>query len=96
MLKNPIYAGDIPHRDQVYPGNHPPLVERKAWDTAQRRAGAEGELIKLLLQGRAYWTRLGQGEDSANVAGLTSGRQMRVAISHTLISTARVLRLTAY
>ncbi|MEO0032446.1 MAG: hypothetical protein RIS94_2204 [Pseudomonadota bacterium] len=37
ILKNPIYVGDIPHRDVVYPGNHPALIARKAWDAVQHQ-----------------------------------------------------------
>ena len=36
ILKNPIYAGDIPHRDKVYPGNHDAIIDREAWDAVQR------------------------------------------------------------
>lgn len=36
MLRNPIYAGDIPHKDKVYPGNHPAIIDRKTWDAVQR------------------------------------------------------------
>lgn len=35
LLKNPVYAGDIPHRDKVYPGNHAPIIERPVWDQVQ-------------------------------------------------------------
>jgi len=37
MLKNPIYAGDIPHKGKVFPGNHPPIIDRDTWDTVQTR-----------------------------------------------------------
>lgn len=35
ILGNPIYVGEIPHRDKTYPGNHPPLIGRNEWDTVQ-------------------------------------------------------------
>ncbi|RZA23254.1 MAG: recombinase family protein, partial [Proteobacteria bacterium] len=35
MLKNPIYVGDIPHREKVYPGNHPGIINRAEWDAVQ-------------------------------------------------------------
>jgi site-specific DNA recombinase len=37
ILKNPIYAGDIPHKDKVYPGNHPAIIDRKLFDAVQRQ-----------------------------------------------------------
>jgi site-specific DNA recombinase len=41
ILKNPIYAGDIPHKDKVFAGNHPPLIERGLWDQVQRRLSSQ-------------------------------------------------------
>ncbi|KRA79741.1 recombinase family protein [Altererythrobacter sp. Root672] len=35
ILRNPIYAGDIPHKGKVYPGNHPPIIERDEWEGVQ-------------------------------------------------------------
>ena len=37
ILRNPVYVGDIAHRDKVYPGNHPPLVGRSEWEAVQRQ-----------------------------------------------------------
>ena len=37
ILRNPIYAGDIKHKDMVYPGNHAAIIERAAWDKVQRQ-----------------------------------------------------------
>jgi site-specific DNA recombinase len=35
ILKNPIYIGDIPHREQRYKGLHKPIVDQRVWDAAQ-------------------------------------------------------------
>lgn len=35
MLRNPIYVGDIPHKDLVYPGQHPALIDRETFETVQ-------------------------------------------------------------
>ena len=35
MLRNPIYVGDIPHKDVVYPGQHPGLIDRETFDAVQ-------------------------------------------------------------
>lgn len=35
ILTNPIYAGRIRHKDKVYAGNHPPIVEPDLFDKVQ-------------------------------------------------------------
>ena len=35
ILTNAIYAGDIVHKGKVYPGNHPPIIDRVDWDAVQ-------------------------------------------------------------
>ena len=37
MLRNPIYVGDIPHKDVVYPGQHPGIIDRRR-STPPRRS----------------------------------------------------------
>jgi site-specific DNA recombinase len=34
ILKNPIYVGDIPHRDQRHKGLHKAIISRDVWDAA--------------------------------------------------------------
>ena len=34
ILNNRVYLGEIRHRDQWYPGEHTPIVERTLWDAA--------------------------------------------------------------
>jgi site-specific DNA recombinase len=35
VLKNPIYVGDIPHKEKRYPGQHTGVIERAEWDNVQ-------------------------------------------------------------
>lgn len=35
ILKNPIYAGDIAHKDLIYPGRHDAIIDRAIWDKVQ-------------------------------------------------------------
>ncbi len=35
LLKNPVYRGKIVHKDQVYDGEHEPIVDEDLWDTVQ-------------------------------------------------------------
>jgi DNA invertase Pin-like site-specific DNA recombinase len=36
ILRNPIYVGDIVHRDNTYPGQHPPILDREDWTKVQQ------------------------------------------------------------
>jgi site-specific DNA recombinase len=35
LLRNPIYVGDVRHKDARYPGLHQAIVERSVWDKTQ-------------------------------------------------------------
>jgi hypothetical protein len=35
MLQNRIYRGEIIHKEQSYPGEHPPIVDQPLWDAVQ-------------------------------------------------------------
>lgn len=37
MLRNPIYAGEIRHKDVSYPGLHEAIVDRALWDSVQSK-----------------------------------------------------------
>jgi len=37
ILRNPVYAGDIPHRGHIWPGLHEAIVDRPTWDAVQAR-----------------------------------------------------------
>ncbi|KUO54165.1 MAG: resolvase [Sphingomonadales bacterium BRH_c3] len=37
LLRNPVYAGDIAHKDKIYPGNHPAIIPREIWDEVQQQ-----------------------------------------------------------
>ncbi len=41
ILTNPLYAGRIRHRDKVYPGQHPAIIDPAIWDAFQERLSAE-------------------------------------------------------
>jgi hypothetical protein len=32
VLSNPVVLGDAVHKGVAYPGEHPPIVDRKLWD----------------------------------------------------------------
>jgi DNA invertase Pin-like site-specific DNA recombinase len=57
MLQNRIYRGDITHKGNAYPGEHPAIVDRNLWDKVQailaenrvdRATGADAKQPSLL------------------------------------------------
>jgi site-specific DNA recombinase len=41
MLTNPLYAGRIEYRREIYQGEHQAIIEAKVWEEASRRLTAE-------------------------------------------------------
>ena len=37
MLQNRIYRGEIVHKGQSHPGEHPPIIDQPLWDAVQAR-----------------------------------------------------------
>jgi site-specific DNA recombinase len=37
LLANPIYIGEVRHREERHPGQHPPILERAFWERTQRK-----------------------------------------------------------
>jgi DNA invertase Pin-like site-specific DNA recombinase len=35
ILGNPVYVGEIQHKDRTFPGQHPAIIDRATWDTVQ-------------------------------------------------------------
>ena len=75
LLRNPLYVGEIRHRETVYPGNHEAIVERELWDQIQARLEANRVARR-------------QGSDAAHpslLAGLVyDGHGARMTPSHAL------------
>lgn len=45
LLKNPLYVGQVRHKDKIYPGEHDAIVSRELFDAVQEkltRQGSEG------------------------------------------------------
>jgi DNA invertase Pin-like site-specific DNA recombinase len=40
LLSNPIYTGQIAHKGELYPGQHPALVEAESWSTVRDQLAA--------------------------------------------------------
>ncbi len=98
VLRNPVYLGKIRHKDKVWPGNHPAIIDQDLWD----RVHVKLQAASARRRGQARATnRVG---DQAGVAHLTGifrdetgdlltpthtqrhGRRIRYYISNRLIS----------
>ena len=46
LLRNPIYLGEIRHKDKTFPGQHEAIVSRDIWDRAQQCLGAGARRLR--------------------------------------------------
>jgi len=90
ILTNPIYAGRIRHKVQVYEGQHPAIIEPAVWeqvqqmliDGAAKARGMIGKATRSLLAGKLFdetGDRLTPSHSKKN------GKRLRYYISHRLV-----------
>jgi DNA invertase Pin-like site-specific DNA recombinase len=93
VLSNPIYTGQIAHKDQLYPGQHPALIDAESWaavrdklaanasDYQRKTKAAEPSLLAgLLVDAR--------GERLTPTHAVKKGRRYRYYVSARLITEA--------
>ena len=59
MMGNPVYLGEIVHKDKVYPGQHQAIIDRDVWDKARQinasnphvRANSQRREMPAMLRG---------------------------------------------
>jgi len=93
LLSNPVYAGDIVHRDKRHRGLHAPIIVPEAWEAVQRQLTSQA--VRARGQGSAQSPSLLAGliVDEAG-APLTpthankKGRRYRYYVSRTLVAGA--------
>src|SRR5499433_1518085 len=91
LLSNPIYTGRIAHKGQLYPGQHPALIDDETWTSVRDRlaasAGAQRRRPKAaepsLLAGLLVDA---QGQRLTPSHAVKKGRRYRYYISATLIT----------
>jgi hypothetical protein len=94
MLRNPIYRGQIVHKDQHYPGEHEPIIDQPLWEEVQSKLAAnaverttgERMLSPSLLAGLLYD---GQGHRMTPSHAVKKGMRYRYYVSQPLISKTR-------
>lgn len=57
VLKNPIYAGYMPHGTELHEGEHARLIERTTFEQARALLAAATRAKTLRVQNPAYWLR---------------------------------------
>jgi DNA invertase Pin-like site-specific DNA recombinase len=73
ILSNRVYLGQIPHRDKVYPGQHPAIIDQDLWDSVQ---------AKLIENRQGYQERCSTPSDSLLAGLLFDGQGHRLIPSH--------------
>src|SRR5437868_6032275 len=93
LLSNPIYIGEIAHKDQLYPGQHPALIDAYTWaavrdqlaanarDHRRKAHATEPSLLAGLLTDA-------QGERLTPSHAVKKGRRYRYYVSAALITEA--------
>lgn len=90
ILTNPIYAGRIRHKAQVYPGLHPAIIEPDRWDRRQKQLSSTAVVARVGKE-------RGQGRPNKKQVSLLVGRVFdetgdRLSPSHTKSAKGRRLR----
>ena len=91
ILANPLYIGEIRHKDNVYPGEHDAIIDREFWDSVQsqlatnRKDRRNGTHFKepSLLAGLLFDSESNRFTPSHAVK---NGRRYRYYVERTLIT----------
>jgi len=88
ILKNPIYVGDIRHKNEIHPGRHTAIIGREDWDKVQsilaakshavRGRGRDGAMKRSPLTGRLFDEA---GDRLATTYTRNSRRRLRYFVS---------------
>ncbi len=94
MLQNPIYRGQIVHKDKSYPGDHAAIVDAELWARVQAmlatnrvdRRNGTGAKSPSLLTGLLFDD---QGHRLTPSHAVKNGRRYRYYVSQPLVTTRR-------
>jgi len=89
ILTNPIYAGRIRHKANVYPGQHPALIEPAVWDALQEQLKASAVMAR---SGKGRNTDGGKKQASLLCGKVFDETGDRLTPSHTKSAKGRRLR----
>src|SRR6516165_4075884 len=80
LLANPIYTGQIAHKGQLYPGQHPALIDADTWTAVQDQ---------LAVKACRHRSKVDAAEPSLLTGMLTDGHGNRFTPSHAVRSGRR-------
>ena len=94
LLSNPLYVAMVPHKGNLWPGQHEAIIEQKVWDDVQQmlsgnavdRSSSKNHKAPFLLTGKVYdetGDLLYQSQADKN------GRRYRYYVSRRLMHEAR-------
>ncbi len=94
ILSNPVYAGDVRHRGNVWQGQHSAIIERSLWDSIQQRLqegsqptpGDKSRQDSSLLCGLVHDET---GDRLTPTFTVKAGRRYRYYVSNRLVTTGR-------
>jgi DNA invertase Pin-like site-specific DNA recombinase len=90
MLHNPVYIGEIRHKELCHPGLHEPIISRELWDATQIRLANNRQGNKQRSLSRSSSPLFGKlfdeiGERLVPIQTTKQGRKYYYYISHFLI-----------
>jgi hypothetical protein len=80
LLTNPAYLGVTRHKDKLYEGTHPPIVDRELWDKVQANlaaASVQRAAQPLLAEGARLSGQLFDDRENQMVAAYTTRKSKR-------------------
>ncbi len=79
ILQTPIYIGQIAHKDQVYAGNHPAIIEQALWQRIQARlqSNRQGHKTRITVLSQHLLTGLVQDPQGNRFVGNHSQKGSR-------------------
>jgi len=80
LLSNPIYTGQITHKGQLYPGQHPALIDAETWTAVQDQLAAKA---------RRHRSKVDAAEPSLLAGMLSDAHGNRFTPSHAVRSGRR-------
>jgi DNA invertase Pin-like site-specific DNA recombinase len=94
LLANPVYRGQIRHKDQLYPGQHPAIIDQDLWDQVQatlekNRRGHKGRAMASDPSLLAGWVFDGEGQRLTPTHASKGNRRYRYYVSQNLVGSPR-------
>lgn len=93
LLSNPIYAGQVRHKDQTYAGLHEAIIDEGLWQRVQAKL-AENRIVRASRRNGSHPSPLagklfdGSGEPLTPSHAVKSGRRYRYYVSRHLVAGA--------